>query len=116
MSEQISNVEVVEVVAPDLATVTAAVERYAALADAIALMEAEQKSLKKTLMEAHGFFGPTIEAEGGIKSVTVAETVRVGIDADRLAKELPEVFQTYAKETRIAATCRVMRGKASKAS
>jgi len=115
MSNQIvETVETVEI--PSLAEVTAAVARYAELADMIAKVEAEQKALKKVLMVGHEHFGATIEATDGIKSVMVAPTVRVGVDADRLAKELPEVFQTYAKETRIAATCRVMRGKASKAS
>jgi hypothetical protein len=89
-------------------TVATAITRYAEIADAIKTMEAEQKALKVYLATAHkNTDAVTLLTEEGHRSAVIGATIRIGVDADRLAKEQPEVFAAYAKETVIAESIRV---------
>jgi hypothetical protein len=89
-------------------TVATAITRYAEIADAIKAMEAEQKALKAYLSAAHGNAeATTLLTEEGHRSAVIGATIRVGVDADRLAKEMPEVFAAYSKETVVAASIRI---------
>lgn len=89
-------------------TVATAITRYAEIAEAIKAMEAEQKALKAYLNTAHGNAeATTLLTEEGHRSALIGATIRVGVDADRLAKEMPEVFAAYAKETVVAASIRI---------
>ena len=71
-------------------TVATAITRYAEIAEAIKSMEAEQKALKAYLNTAHGNAeATTLLTEEGHRSAVIGATIRVGVDADRLAKEQP---------------------------
>ena len=93
-------------------TVAVAITRYAEIAEAIKSMEAEQKALKAYLNTAHGNAeATTLLTEEGHRSALIGATIRVGVDADRLAKEMPEVFAAYSKETVVAASIRITPAK-----
>jgi hypothetical protein len=94
--------------------VAVAVDRLVEIAAILKGLETEQKELREQVKAAHATVGADFETATGCRSVQVGATVRVGIDADRLAKELPEVFQQYAKETTIAATIRIVAPKVAK--
>ena len=88
--------------------VSTAISRYAEIAEAVKALEAEQKAIKSFLATAHKNAEATaLLTEEGHRSTVIAATVRIGVDADRLAKEQPEIFKAYAKETVIAETIRV---------
>jgi hypothetical protein len=88
--------------------VSTAIGRYAEIADLIKSLEAEQKAIKGLLATAHKNAEATsFLTEEGHRSAVIASTVRIGVDADRLAKEQPEIFAAYAKETVIAESIRV---------
>lgn len=92
--------------------VSTAIGRYAEIADLIKTLEAEQKAIKSLLATAHkNTDATTFLNEEGHRSAVIAATVRIGVDADRLAKEMPEVFKQYAKETVIGESIRVTPAK-----
>lgn len=94
--------------------VAVAIDRLVEIAALVKELDNESKALRERVKAAHGTVDADgIETETGARSVRVGATVRVGIDADRLAKELPEVFQQYAKETTVAATIRIVAPKAA---
>ena len=106
--ENAMSIEVVKVEG----TVATAITRYAEIADAIKAMEAEQKAIKGYLAAAHKNTEATaLLTEEGHRSTVIGATIRVGVDADRLAKEQPEIFAAYSKETVIAETIRVTPAK-----
>jgi hypothetical protein len=85
-----------------------AITRYAEIAETIKALEAEQKAIKGLLGKAHDNAEATaLLTEEGHRSAIIGATVRIGVDADRLAKEMPEVFAAYSKETVIAASIRI---------
>ena len=95
--------------------VAVAVDRLVEIAALVKELEVEQKALREQVKAAHELTeADGMETATGARSVRVGATVRVGIDADRLAKELPEVFQQYAKETVVAATIRIVAPKVAK--
>lgn len=96
-----------EVIVEVVGDVADAIEQYALLAEEIAALTAKQSVLKKIVFDAHGDLGEKFVTANGVRSAFVAPTIRVGVDADRLAKELPEVFQQYAKETKVSASVRI---------
>jgi hypothetical protein len=88
--------------------VSTAIGRYAEIADLIKSLEAEQKAIKGLLATAHDNAEATaLLTEEGHRSTVIASTIRVGVDADRLAKEQPEIFAAYSKETVVAASIRI---------
>jgi len=88
--------------------VATAISRYAEVADLIKSLEAEQKAIKSLLATAHDNAEATaLLTEEGHRSTVIGATVRIGVDADRLAKEQPEIFAAYAKETVVAASIRI---------
>ena len=88
--------------------VSTAISRYAEIAEAVKALEAEQKAIKSLLATAHKNAEATaLLTEEGHRSTVIGATVRIGVDADRLAKEQPEVFAAYSKETVIAESIRV---------
>jgi hypothetical protein len=92
--------------------VSTAIGRYAEIADAIKALEAEGKSIKAYLATAHkNTEAVTLLTEEGHRSAVIGATIRVGVDADRLAKEMPEVFAAYSKETVVAESIRVTPAK-----
>ena len=93
-------------------TVATAITRYAEIAEAVKALEAEQKAIKAYLAAAHKNTEATaMLTEEGHRSTVIASTIRIGVDADRLAKEMPEIFTAYAKETVIAESIRVTPAK-----
>ena len=89
-------------------TVATAITRYAEIAEMVKALEAEQKAIKGYLATAHkNTEAVSLLTEEGHRSTVIASTIRIGVDADRLAKEQPEIFKQYAKETVIAETIRV---------
>lgn len=88
--------------------VSTAIGRYAEIAEMVKALETEQKAIRAYLAVAHkNTEAVTLLTEEGHRSTVIASTIRVGVDADRLAKEQPEIFRAYAKETVIAETVRV---------
>lgn len=88
--------------------VSTAISRYAEIAEAVKALEAEQKAIKAYLATAHKNAEATaLLTEEGHRSTVIGATIRIGVDADRLAKEQPEIFAAYSKETVIAETVRV---------
>ena len=88
--------------------VSTAISRYAEIAETVKALEAEQKAIKSYLAVAHKNSEATsLLTEEGHRSTVIGATVRIGVDADRLAKEQPEVFAAYSKETVIAESIRV---------
>jgi predicted phage-related endonuclease len=103
-----------EVVKVEGVTATA-IGRYAEIAEMIKGLEAEQKAIKVLLSAAHKNAEATaLLTEEGHRSTVIGATVRIGVDADRLAKEQPEIFKAYSKETVIAETVRVNPAKKAK--
>jgi hypothetical protein len=93
-------------------TVATAITRYAEIAETIKGMEAEQKALKAYLATAHkNTDAVALLTEEGHRSTVIGATVRIGVDADRLAKEQPEIFAAYSKETVVAESIRVTPAK-----
>ena len=67
--------------------VATAITRYAEIAETIKAMEAEQKAIKALLATAHkNADATTFLNEEGHRSAVIGATVRIGVDADRLAK------------------------------
>ena len=92
-----------------------AITRYAEIAETIKQLEAEQKAIKGLLGTAHDNAEATaLLTEEGHRSAIIGATVRIGVDADRLAKEQPEIFAAYSKETVIAASIRITAPKKAK--
>ena len=88
--------------------VSTAISRYAEIAETVKALEAEQKAIKSYLAVAHKNSEATsLLTEEGHRSTVIGATVRIGVDADRLAKEQPEIFAAYSKETVIAESIRV---------
>lgn len=96
--------------------VSVAISRYAEIAEMVKALETEQKAIRAYLATAHKNADATVFLnESGDRSTVIASTIRIGVDADRLAKEQPDVFKAYAKETVIAETVRVNPAKKVKA-
>lgn len=89
--------------------VAVAVDRLVEIAAIVKELEAEQKELRERVKAAHATLGADgMETATGARSVAVGATVRVGVDADRLARELPDTFREYSRETVVAATIRIV--------
>lgn len=75
-------------------------DRYSVLASQIRELEDELEKVKQAIISSLG------GARRGVSSryeVEIQEKTRVSLDVARLSKEMPEIYETYKKETRYTA-------------
>lgn len=86
-------------------------ERMQALAPLVEEYNQLEKQLRETLLEQLELSGATQYTGRLFVATYVQPTTRVSLDSKRLKEEHPDIFESYAKETKVAGSIKLMNKK-----